>query len=261
MKHAVHAEWTKLRTVPSTGWLLLATVACTVAVGALTIWSVATSGCSPTPGECDRDIPRLSLSGVYIGQVAVVVLAALAMTTEYDAGMIRTTLAANPLRRSVFAAKAAVVSAVVLAASLIGTAGSLTVSQVIVRGGGLPAADASLSLSDGPTRRAFFGTVLYLWLIGLLSLGLAAALRHAAGALATILGLLYVLPISAQFLTDEHVRELVLKYSPMTAGLAVQATEHLDGQPIGPWAGPGILAVYAGAAVLTGALLFATRDA
>jgi len=206
---------------------------------------------------------KLSLFGTYLGQVAVVVLAALVATTEYDTNLIRVTLAAYPRRIGVLAAKAAVVTAVVLASAAVSLLGSLAAARGILPGNGFTAANGypPLSLTDGPTLRAYGGTVLYFGLIGLLSLGVGTAVRHAAAALSTVLALLFVLPIVAQFVNNEHVRELLSKWSPMTAGLAIQATRRLGDLPIGPWAGLGVMAGYAAAAMLLGALMFALRDA
>src|SRR5262249_12411715 len=113
------------------------------------------------------------------------------------------------------------------------------------------------------TLRAALGTVGYLGLVALLSFGIGAALRDTAGALTTVLSLLYVLPILAQFLPDEnlHLREHLRRYAPMSAGLAIQATRRLDTLPIGPWAGCGLLAAYAAGALVLGLLVFRSRDA
>jgi ABC-2 type transport system permease protein len=51
------------------------------------------------------------------------------------------------------------------------------------------------------------------------------------------------------------------RYAPMTAGLAIQATRNLGRLPIGPWPGLGVLAAYAGAALLAGGVLLRARDA
>ena len=262
MRLAIHAEWTKLRTVRSTGWLVLAVVGCTVATGALTTYSVDTSLCA-TPTSCDEDTVKLSLFGTYLGQVAVVMLAALAATTEYDTYLIRLTLAADPRRIRVLAAKAAVVCVVVLASATVGLLSSFAAARGILPGNGFTAANGypPLSLGDGSTLRAYGGTVLYFGLIGLLSLGVGTAVRHTAGALSTVLALLFVTPIVAQFLNDPQVRDLLNKWSPMSAGLAIQATRRIGDLPIGPWAGLGVLAGYAAAAMLLGAVMFAVRDA
>jgi ABC-2 type transport system permease protein len=262
LRRAAHAEWTKLRTVPSTPWLVLAAVGFTVAASAAMTASVDTSLC-PSPLECHEDTTKLSLSGVQFGQVAVVVLAVLAITGEYGTGMIQTTLAARPRRETVLLTKAAVVTATVLAAGTLSVLGSLAAGRAILPGNGFTAANGypPLSLADGPTLRAAAGTVLYLGLVALLSVGVGTAVRDSAGAIVTVLTLLYVFPVIATFVTDPQWHERLEKFAPMTAGLAIQATTGLDQLPIQPWPGLGVLAAYAGAALLLGMLLFKLRDA
>jgi ABC-2 type transport system permease protein len=253
MGRLLRMEWTKLRTVPGTVWSFLALAALTVAVGALVLWSLRATHCG---ARCDQDLPKLSLSGVYLGQLAVVAVAALAVTAEYDTMMIRTTLAAAPRRLAVLAAKAVVVTGTVLGVGLLTVLGSLAAGR------GLPVRGyPALSLLDGPTRRAYLGTVLYLGLVALLSVGVGALVRHTAGAVTTVLALLYVAPIVAQFVTDVRWQNRIDRYAPMTAGLAVQATRHLEKLPIQPWHGLGVLAGYAGGALVLGAVAFRLRDA
>ena len=116
-------------------------------------------------------------------------------------------------------------------------------------------------LSAGPTLRAAAGTVLYLGLVALLSVGVGTAVRDSAGAIATVLTLLYVVPMIATFVTDPQWHQRLEKLAPMTAGLMIQATRDLERLPLRPWAGLAVLAAYAGAAMLLGVVLFATRDA
>lgn len=260
MMRAWHAEWTKLRTVRSTAWLMLALAASTVAVGVAVTLGSRTTGCPG--GGCDTDAVKLSLSGVYLGQLAVVVFAGLAVTNEYGSGLIRTTLAANPRRAVVLAAKTAVATAIVLGGGALGVLGSLAAARVILPRHGFTAADGypSLSLTDGPSLRAACGTVVYLCLVAILSLGVGAAARDTAAAISIVSSLLLVPPIFEAFVTEPHWRQWIEKYSPMTAGLAVQATKRLDALPIGPWAGLGVLAAYAAAALAAGAAAFMIRD-
>ena len=114
MREALHAEWTKLRTAPGTLWLLLAVVALTVALSA----GAAAAVRCPSAG-CGQDPARISLTGIELGQVIVAVLAVLVISGEYGTGMIRTTLAAMPRRTTVLAAKAAILTGLVLAAGTI----------------------------------------------------------------------------------------------------------------------------------------------
>ena len=104
MSAALRAEWTKLRTLPGTGWLLLGVGAATVIISAAVSASVSCS----SPASCHVDVTKLSLTGTYLGQAVVAIVAVLAVSGEYATGMIRTTLAAMPHRATVLAAKAAV---------------------------------------------------------------------------------------------------------------------------------------------------------
>lgn len=262
MRHAVHAEWTKLRTLPVMAWLLLGAAAATVLVSAAVTGSVDTSRC-PSPAECHEDTTELSLTGVRLGQAAIVVLAALTVGDEFGTGIIQGTLAATPRRQVVLGAKALVVSGAVLLSGALGVLGSLAAGRALLPGNGFTPEHGypALSLADEPTLRAAAGSVLYLVCIALLTLGVAAAVRDTAGAVTAVLGLLYIAPLVVELVGDPQWQERLRELTPMTAGLAVQATTELDRLPIGPWAGLGVLAAYACAALLLGGLSFVTRDA
>jgi ABC-2 type transport system permease protein len=258
MRAALHAEWTKLRTVSGTIWLLLGTIALTTAVSAA---AAATVTC--LSAGCDLDPAKISLTGIDLGQAVVAILAVSAIGGEYSTGMIRVSLAAMPRRCTVLAAKAIVIAGVVLAAGTITVLGSVVAGRLILPGNGFTPAHGypPLSLTDGPVLRAAAGSVLYLALIALLSLGVATAVRDSATAIGIVLGLLYLFPIIAAVVTDPDWQRHLQQIGPMSAGLAIQATTGLQGLPISPWAGLGVLAAWAGAALLTGALTLQLRDA
>lgn len=258
LRGALHAEWTKLRTAPETTWLLIATVVLTVAVSSA---AAAATRCAPG-AACRVDVPKLSLTGIDFGQAVVAVLAVLAIGGEYSTGMIRTTLAAMPRRPVVLAAKAVVLTGLVLAAGTIAVGGCLLAGRLILPGHGFTAAHGFpvLSLASGPVPRAAAGSVLYLALIGLLSVGTCAVLRDSATAVGVVLGLLYLFPIIAALAGPQWQRHLE-QIGPMTAGLAIQATTGLRSLPISPWAGLGVLAAWAAGALLAGGLLLRFRDA
>ena len=109
--------------------------------------------------------------------------------------------------------------------------------------------------------RAAAGSVLYLALIALLSLGIATIIRDSGAAIGTVLGLLYLSPIIAAAVSSPHWHDGIERYAPMSAGLAIQATTNLRGLPISPWAGLGVLAAWAAAALLAAGLLLRLRDA
>jgi len=253
-----HAEWTKLRTAPGTLWLLLAAAGLSVALSA----AAAAAARCPAAG-CGQDPAKISLTGVDLGQAVVAVVAVLVVSGEYGTGMIRTTLAAMPRRLTVLGAKAIVVTGLVLAAGTIAVLGSLLAGRLILPGHGFTPAHGfpPLSLGDGPVLRAAAGSVLYLALIALLSLGIATVVRDSAAAIGLVLGLLYLFPIFAALVTDQTVQRHLLQAAPMTAGLDIQATTGLRSLPLGPWAGLGVLAAWAAGALLAGGLLLRFRDA
>jgi ABC-2 type transport system permease protein len=238
MRLAVHAEWTKLRTSPGTVWLLLAIIAGTVGV------SAAAAGCSGP--ACGEDLPKLSLTGVQLGQAVAAILAIHVMGSEYGNGMASITFAAMPRRIRVLVAKAVVVTGVVAVAAAMAVAGSVATGRLL-----LPTHDLML--------RPAFGSMLYLVLIGLLSLGMTALVRSGAAAIGIVLGLLYAVPIVTTVVTDPVWQKHLQQIGPATAGLAVQVTA---GEPvIGPWKGLGVLALWSLGALLAGATVLTRRDA
>jgi ABC-2 type transport system permease protein len=251
-------EWTKLRTLASTVWLLAGIIVVTVTMSAVVSSALACT----SPAGCHPDVTRLSLSGVELGQSAVAIVAMLAVAGEYGTGMIRVTLAAAPGRLTVLAAKAAVVTPLTLAAGTAAVLGSLLAGRLILPRHGYSPADGypALSVADGTVLRAAGGSVLYLALIALLSVGIAVAVRESAVAIGAVLGVLYLFPIVSQFAGSPGMQRHLEQVSPMTAGLEIQASTGLRSLPISPWAGLGVLAAWAAAALIVGALLFRFRD-
>ncbi len=255
---AVHAEWTKLRTLPGTAWLPVAIAALTVAVG---VMADAVARC-PSAG-CHLDPAKTSLTGIYLSEAVVVILATGSITGEYSTGMFRVTLTAMPRRVGVLVGKAIALTGPVLAAGAVGVLGSVLAGRFILPGNGFTPAHgyAALSLGAGPVLRAAGGSVLYLALIGLLSLGIAAIVRDTAAAIGAVLGLLYIFPIIATVVSVHSWQRHLEQVAPMTAGLAIQDTTGLASAPISPWAGLGVLAAWAAGALVLGGLSLRLRDA
>ncbi len=251
----LHAEWTKLRTLASTGWLLAGAVALTVTVSATAVAAAAAA-----PGV---DPAKLSLTGIQAGQAVVVILAVLAISNEYSTGMIRVTLTAMPRRHTVLAAKAALAGGLVLAAGAVAVLASVLAGRLILPGRGFTPANGyqPLSLGNGPDLRAACGSVLYLALIALLSLGIATAVRDSAVAIGTVLALLYLFPIVATVVSNQHWQRHLEQIGPMTAGLYIQATVGVHALPLTPWQGLGVLALWAAGALILGGLVLRFRDA
>jgi ABC-2 type transport system permease protein len=263
---ALHSEWTKLRTLASTWWLLLAVIALTITVGAAVAAAFECSG-GPSggcaPALTGADPAKISLTGVDLGQVIVALLAVLAVGGEYATGMIRLTLAATPRRLTVLAAKTITVAGWALVAGLVAVAGSVLAGRLILPGRGLSAANGYVvvSLGNGPDLRAFVGSVLYLALIALLALGVTTAVRDSGAAIGLVLGLLYLFPIVAAVIPDQDLARHLQQIAPMSAGLDVQATVGVSSLPLTPWQGLGVTALWALGALLLGALVLRFRDA
>ena len=136
MSGALHAEWTKLRTLPGTVWLLAAAIVLTVAV------STAATAADQMPGRpaAPWTPPSSASPAIDLGQALVAILAVLAISGEYSTGMIRTTLTAMPRRATVLAAKAAIITGPVLAAGTVAVLGSLLAGRLILPGHGFTAA-------------------------------------------------------------------------------------------------------------------------
>ncbi|MGI9008701.1 MAG: ABC transporter permease subunit [Streptosporangiaceae bacterium] len=255
---ALHAEWTKLRTVAGPAWLLAAAVALTAGVGAVAANVVSCPG-----GGCPIDPARVSLTGIYLGQVLVAIVAVTCVSGEYSTGMIRLTLAAMPRRWPVLGAKAAVDGAANLAAGTVAVLASVLAGSLLLAAHGISPAHGyeSLTLATGPVLRAAAGSVLYLGLIALLGIGIAAALRDSAASIGVVLGLLYLFPLLSQFIGNHAWQRHLDQASPMIAGLYIQATTNLRSLPLTPWQGLGVLALWAAGALLAGGLLLRLRDA
>jgi len=236
MRQELHAEWTKLATLRSTAWLLLAAVAVTIGGSA-----AATGSC--TSASCGR--VGLSLMGVQVGQAVVALLAVLAVGNEYSTGMIHTTLTAMPRRTTVFAAKATVVTGLTLTAAVIAVPTALLVGHLILPG-------------HDPALRAISGAILYLALVALISLGIATAIRDTAVSIGVVYAILYVLPTLSFMVSKPSWQRFFWKMCPLNAGLAVQSNIKMD---LSPKAALGVLFLWTAAALLTGATLLKTRDA
>jgi ABC-2 type transport system permease protein len=247
---ALHSEWTKIRTVRSTFWTLLITMIITIGLGVL--FALGSSH-HPSP-DSNEDWTAVSMSGLFFGQLVIVVFGAMAITAEYSTGMIRTSLTSQPRRATLFWAKTTIVAAVSLAVGLICSFTSFFLATSIYSGQGI-----QVSLSDGGNLRAVFGGGLYMAVSALLAFGLGALLRHTAGAITASVGILFVAFILVLFLPGNWKND-VGKWVPFNAGMQIISTTP---QPdmLSPWGGFSVFALYALVAVIGGALVLHNKDA
>jgi len=251
---ALRSEFTKIRSTRSTYWTLLALVVVTIGIGA-----IASYGTASHASQIDRasfDATQLSLGGLYVGQLVIAVLGALTITSEYSTGMIRTSLAVQPRRGTLFAAKAVVFAVVSLVTGLVASFASFFIGQAL-----LSSHHLNVTLSQPNVLRAVIGGALFLTACGMLAYGLGAILRHTAGAITAAIGLLFVLTVLVNFLPgtwQDHVN----KWMPAIAGSQVWVTKASSPETLfSAWAGLAVLAGYAAIAIVAGLVLFRTRDA
>jgi len=252
----VRAEWIKLRTVRRTSWLVLAAVALTIALSAAADAFVS-YGAFPS-----IDPVKLTLVGVQLGQALVAALAVLTISSEYDTGLIRATFTAMPHRLAVLRAKVSLVTAIALLASALAVLGSFLVGRLLLPAEGYTPAHgyALLNLTSGTVLRAVAGSAIYLTLIALLSLGVATVFKETTASIGSMLGLLYLFPLLGGMVSNPYWQRLLQEIDPASAGLAVQATVGPQAFPMNPWAGLGVVAAWAAAALAAGALLVCRRD-
>lgn len=248
----LRSEAVKLRSVRSTHWTLGLAVAFNV--GFAVLLAIFLPDQLSVVDKASLDITRVSLGGIHLSQVAFGVLGTIVITSEYGTGMIRTTLSAVPQRRLLLAAKALVFTGFAL---IIGVGSSFTaflVFQAALSDDALRAA-----VGDPGVLRALAGGGVFLTVLGLLGLGIGAIVRSSAGAVATLLSLLFVPPVLLELLPNSW-RTTIGPYAPMEAGSQIFSLQrHADG--LAPWAGLGVFSLYALAALVLGFVLINRRDA
>ncbi len=253
----LRSEWIKLRSLRSTWFSLLAAVVIIDGLGTLFSGLHAhrmDQNIGPGGKIVGFDATQVSLRGVFLAQLAIGVLGVLVVTGEYSTGMIRSSLAAVPHRQPVLLAKAGVFAALIFIVSLLGTLAGFLLGQQAQASTHLQA-----TLSTPGAERAILGSALYLTLIGLLAVGLGFVVRNTAGAIATLFGIVLVAPILVSALPTPYSTD-VAKYLPLNAGTQIITTINPDPTMLGPWAGIGVTALYALAALIAGAFILKRRD-
>jgi ABC-2 type transport system permease protein len=251
----VASEWIKLRTLRSTFWSFAAAAAFIIGLGMLfTSFQANNWNQRPIVERLLFDPTQVSLRGTYLAQLAIGVLGVMAVTGEYSTGMIRATLSAVPRRLPVLWAKLAVFGAVVFGVMVVATLIAFEIGQAL-----LSSTHAQATLSSPGALRAVIGGALYLSVLAMLGVGLGFLIRNTAGAIASLFGLLLVLPVLAQALPG-HWAGSVTKVLPMPAGTSIMETR-FDPTALSPWTGFGVFCLYAVAAIAAGAVMLKRRDA
>jgi ABC-2 type transport system permease protein len=249
------SELTKLRSVRSTIWSLVATFGITVGFGALFSWAyINRYNDLSLRDRLTFDPTAHSLRGLFLAQLAIGVLGVLIITSEYATGLIRTTFTATPQRRAVFHAKAVTFGVVALAVSMFSVFVAFFVGQIILDG-----RDLGVTLSDPQVLRAVLGAGAYLTIVGLLGLAIGTILRRTAGAIATLFGLVLVFPLLAQALPSPWNHD-ISKYLPSQLGEAMFSVRP-DPNLLSPGTALIVAAIWLTAACTLATILITRRDA
>jgi len=261
LRGTLRSELTKIRSVRSTYWSLIALTLITIGIGAVLCFAKA-QHFSQLPVAAQRaqraseisSATEVSLFGLLLGQMVIAVLGALAITSEYSTGMVRTSLSVMPRRGVLLGAKAAVFAAVALVTGLVTSFVSYFLGQAILSGQHI-----NSTLADPGVLRAVVGGGLFLAVCGLLSFGLGAMLRHSAGAITASIALLFVVSTLSNFLPPSWAVH-VDKWLPFNAGGAIWQNVSAPSM-FSPWTGFALFCGYAAIALIGGLILFRRRDA
>lgn len=248
----VLAEWTKFRTVRSSFWTLVISVALTVGVGAAFLPVVVDTYHGPAGQAASWAIEEgWWFEGLHVGILAVMILGVLVASSEYGTGTIRATLTAVPSRARALTAKTVSFAAVTLVAGAVQAYAVFAVTQPIL-------ADRSIdiSLTDPAALRGVAMATLAIAGTGLFGLGFGLLIRHTAGAIGAVVAVMLVIPGLAQLLPPSW--DTVVKAYPAYAmnGMFTPGEHTLSPGPA--------TAVYLGYVALLLAiagLAFARRDA
>jgi ABC-2 type transport system permease protein len=248
------SEWTKLRSLRSTRWALFVTLLLTIGIGILACSVFAARW--PHLGLIDRlrfKPLRTSLAGVGLAQLSIGVLGVLVISGEYTTGMIRSTFAAVPKRLPVLWAKAGVFAAVTFIVSLPAVLIVFFVGQSI-----LSSQHIQIAFSHPGVPRAVIGAALFLTVMGVFGLALGAIVRHTAGAIVTLVAILFVLPPILSLLPSSW-SNAVNPYLPSSAADTLW-TITPGAHTLAPWAGFALFCGYTAAALAIAAVLLVRRD-
>ena len=247
----IRSEWTKLWSLRSTGWTLLATVVATIGFSVLISWAVTTQ---PDSGPSEPlDVTEATLAGLMLGQLPIAVLGVLVITAEYSTGSIRSSLAAVPGRLRLLTAKAVVITVVGFVTGILACFPSFYLGMIFFN-----AHDQGVGIGEPHVLRAVVGGALLLTACALFGYAIGILIRHTAGAITLCVALLFVIPIVLLAIPADIVRT-INKYFLSNAGDDITRVLP-QSDTLGPW--PGYLVFLAEVALLLAvtAVLMRRRD-
>jgi ABC-2 type transport system permease protein len=257
LRGVIASEFTKIRSVRSTYWTIAALLIVGVGIAALVGFGIANNIHNQPWNKAGTDGTQSILTPfLFIGQLIIAVIGAMVITSEYSTGMIRTSLTAMPRRVVMYSSKVVVFAVVALVVTFVAAFISFYLGQSL-----LGSTHDTATLSQPNVLRAIVGSALYVTLCGLFAFAIAAILRHTAGTITTVIGILFVVPILAHLLPSTWYQD-VERWLPDAAGRALSVT--VGPQPahlFSPWGQFTVFAVYTAVLLVIGAVVFRNRDA
>ncbi|GHE09885.1 ABC transporter permease [Streptomyces alanosinicus] len=250
----IRSEWTKIRSVASTVWTLSLAVVVTVALGMLiSALSRNQFDSMPVRDRLAFDPTFVSFAGMSLGQLAMIVFGVLVVSNEYSTGMIRVSLAAVPRRATFLFSKIAVAAALALAVGMCMSFAAFFLGQAML-------GPHAARIGDPGVLRAVLGGGLYMTLIAVFSMGVAAMLRSPMLSLGILMPFFFLI---SNILGNVDATKKIGRFLPDQAGSRImRVVPGLgDDTPYGPWGGLGIMVLWVIAALAGGYLLLRRRDA
>jgi hypothetical protein len=252
---AAVSEWTKLRSLRSTRWSLLAAIVLTIGFPVLFAAVTSSHWGSMSPHErADRHPLDIALAGVNVSQLAIAVLGVLVITGEYSTGMIRATFSAVPKRLPVLWAKTAVFGLVTFALMLPCVLIAFVASQAILSRHDI----LQISFSHSGVARSVIGGAVFLLLVGIFALALGAVVRNTAGGIATFAGIFFVIPPLMNVLPTSW-NNAISQYLPSEAGRQIFSLTQ-GAHSLSPLWGGLLFAGYCAFTLALAAVLLVRRD-
>jgi ABC-2 type transport system permease protein len=243
-------EWRKLRTVRST-WYIVAIFAASMIGLAVLVLSHEGYGQMSAADRTAFDPTHDCFIGLVLGQLLLGTLGVLAVTSEFSSGMIRATFAAAPSRGLVLAAKAAVLGVITLTAGEVAAFAAFAAGQAALKS---PAPHAALGQPG--VLRAVLMAGAYPAQIALIGLGIGALVRHTAGAICSLVGVLFVLPLVFVSPSMQNLGQKILPHPMANALTSVKPIA----QALSPGLSFGLLCAYVIIALAAGAWALVIRD-
>jgi len=255
----LRAEWTKIRSVRSTVWSLLAFVV--IGIGFSVLIATVISHDWNAPGNHPNHTRLMSDptavifgAGIGLGQLAICVLGVIVISSEYSTGAIRASLLAVPHRVPVLVAKSVVFALLDLVVSAITVFVTFFLTTAILH------SHISVTLGQPGVTKAVIGAILYLTVLGLFALAIGGLIRHTAGGISIVIALVIVVPPLVSLIPGT-IANHIHGYLPTVAGQLVAQTSQQSGDVLSGWQGFGVFCAWTAVLMAACGWLLVRRDA